>query len=293
MVRGAKFNNWLKQKPDGDDARPPLVMGILNVTPDSFSDGGRFAAPEAAAKFAEEMAATGADWIDIGGESTRPGSQPVDPEEQIRRVVPALKLIRKTLPILISIDTTRAQVAEAALDEGADLVNDISAGRDDPNMLATVARRKVAIILMHRLGPPATMQVNPTYQDVTGEVCEALLSRRQAALEAGIEKENILLDPGIGFGKTVSHNLQLMHDTARLAGLGHPLVVGVSRKSFMGKITGEAVAGDRLFATAASVAWCVANGAAVVRVHDVGPIAKVVRMIRAISKPKFTEFLKE
>jgi dihydropteroate synthase len=292
-MRGDKFNIWLKQDSAGEPPRVPLVMGILNVTPDSFSDGGRFAAPEAAADRAEELVAAGADWIDIGGESTRPGSQPVDPAEQIRRVLPALKLIRRRLPILISIDTTKAQVAEAALNEGADLVNDISAGEDDPNMLATVARRGVAIILMHRLGPPATMQVNPTYQDVTAEVSQALAARRQAALDAGIKRENILLDPGIGFGKTVSHNLQLMHDTAKLAGLGQPLVVGPSRKSFMAKITGEAAAGDRLFATAASVAWCVANGAAAVRVHDVGPIAKVVRMIRAISQPKFAEFLKD
>jgi dihydropteroate synthase len=293
MMRGDKFNNWLMPPKGENSPRAPLVMGILNVTPDSFSDGGKFAAPDAAACFAEEMTAAGADWIDVGGESTRPGSHPVPPEEQLRRILPVLKLVRDKLPILISIDTTNARVAEAALDAGANLVNDVSAGRDDPNMFPLVARSGVPLILMHRQNAPATMQLNPTYQDVTREVADFLIKRRQAAMEVGIDREKILFDPGLGFGKTVSHNLQLMHDTAKLVNLGQPLVVGPSRKSFLGKITGETDPSDRLFATAAAVAWCIANGAAVVRVHDVGPITKVARTIRAISQPKFAEFLKD
>jgi dihydropteroate synthase len=231
-----------------------------------------------------EMALAGAEIIDIGGESTRPGAIPVDDDEQIRRVIPVLKgLSRDRPPVVFSIDTTRAAVARAALDAGADIVNDISAGRDDSNMFSLVARRRVPIILMHMLGEPATMQHAPAYDDVTAEVSGFFNERVIAAGIHGIEVERILLDPGIGFGKTVEHNLTLLKRLMELTVLGRPLVVGTSRKSFIARITGESEASNRLFGTAASVAWSVANGAGVVRVHDVEPMAMVVKMIRAIS----------
>ncbi|WP_428938157.1 dihydropteroate synthase [Fontivita pretiosa] len=273
-----EFDAWLLN-PD----RRPLVMGVLNVTPDSFSDGGQYTSVESAVAHAEQMAAEGADLIDIGGESTRPGSDPVDEPEQIRRVVPVLQALSgKDLPVVYSIDTTRSAVAEAALDAGAYIINDISAGSDDPQMLPLAARRRSPVILMHMLGRPKTMQVNPTYQDVTAEVSGYLNERIIAAGICGIEPEKILIDPGIGFGKTVEHNLELLRRLQELTVLGRPVVVGTSRKSFIGRITGESEPSRRLFGTAATVAWCVANGAAIVRVHDVGPMVQVVKMIRAI-----------
>jgi dihydropteroate synthase len=283
----AQFESWLREQ-----QRRPLVMGVLNVTPDSFSDGGRFADPTAAAEAAVQMIGAGADWVDVGGESTRPGALPVDPPEQIRRVVPVIAQIRRQSDTLLSVDTTSAAVAEAALDAGADVVNDISAGRGDPRMLAMLAERSASIILLHMRGTPATMQLDPTYKDVTEEVCGFLAGRRAAAIDAGLPPHRILLDPGLGFGKKLSHNLALIRDTAALARLGAPLVVGPSRKSFIGQITGEPRTTERVFGTAAAVAWCVANGAAVVRVHDVGPIAQVVRMICAISAGNGPDFLK-
>jgi len=268
-------------------------MGILNVTPDSFSDGGRFQDPQVAVEHAHAMVQAGADWIDIGGESTRPGSQPTPADEQLRRVLPVIRAVRTALSALVSIDTTQGAVAEAALDAGADLVNDVSAGRDDPAMLPLVARRRAAIILLHMQGAPATMQINPTYGDVAAEVAHFLLQRRDAAVASGVDSRRILLDPGLGFGKTLSHNLQLLNQTAALAALGHPLVIGPSRKGFVGEVTGQATPDQRVFGTAAAVAWAVANGAAVVRVHDVGPIAQILRMIRAIQVAKNADFLKD
>jgi dihydropteroate synthase len=277
LLEYKNFLLWTSQK------RRPLVMGVINVTPDSFSDANRFADPLSAAEAAEEMVHAGADWIDIGGESTRPGSIPVPEDEQIRRTAPVIQAIRRRLPVLISIDTTRVGVANVALDCGADVVNDISAGRDDPAIFERVARSNSAIILMHMQGNPQTMQLDPTYNDVTKEVCAFLLERRAAAQASGVDPARILLDPGIGFGKTAGHNLTLLRDIAALAALGSPLVIGPSRKSFIGKITGETDPAKRVFGTAAAVAWCVANGAAVVRVHDVRPMAQVVRMVQAIS----------
>jgi dihydropteroate synthase len=271
------FDAWL-----GSGRRKPLVMGVINLTPDSFSDGGEISGPEEAADFAEQMVNSGADWIDVGGESTRPGALPVPAEEQIRRTAGAIGAIRRRVDTIISIDTTDALVAERAAGEGANIVNDISAGRNDPGMFPLVARRGLGIILMHMRGTPLTMQLSPSYEDVTREVGEFLVERREAATKAGIERRWILFDPGIGFGKKVSHNLQLLRDTETLVKLGQPLVVGPSRKSFLGQIIGEVRPERRVFGTAASVAWCVANGAAVMRVHDVGPISQVVRMIQAI-----------
>ncbi|MEO6435067.1 MAG: dihydropteroate synthase [Tepidisphaeraceae bacterium] len=257
-------------------------MGVLNVTPDSFSDGGRFATVDAAVIRAEALAAQGADLIDIGGESTRPGSQPVPADEQIARVVPVLQRVAH-LPVTFSIDTTRAAVAEAALDAGAYLVNDISAGRDDAGMFPLVARRKAPIVLMHMQGTPATMQDAPSYSGVVTEVAEFLIERLSMAEAAGIDPNLALIDPGIGFGKRLSDNLALLRRQRELIDrVGRPAVIGTSRKGFIGKITGVERPQDRLFGTAASVAWSIANGAAVVRVHDVGPMRQVVAMTRAI-----------
>ncbi len=272
-----QFDAWLR-----DPGRPPLVMGVLNVTPDSFSDGGRFHGPDAAVARAEAMAAEGADLIDVGGESTRPGSLPVEPAEQVRRVVPVLAALRnRGLNVTFSVDTTRSEVAAAALDAGAHVINDVSAGRDDAGTFRLAARGKSPIVLMHMQGTPATMQVNPTYSDVAAEVAAFLRERAQAAVAAGVAPERVLLDPGIGFGKNLSHNLELLRRLRELTALG-PLVVGTSRKGFIGNVLGLSDPDRRVFGTAATVAWSVSNGAAVVRVHDVGPMSQVVRMVRAI-----------
>lgn len=275
-----ELQSWLR-----DRARLPLVMGILNITPDSFSDGGRFSDPAAATDHAVELVEAGADWIDIGGESTRPGSQRVAADVQIARVAPVMSAVRSRVSVPISIDTTLASVARAALDAGADAVNDISAGRDDAEMFPLVGQRRVPIILTHMQGKPATMQNDPHYEDVMLEVRKFLAERIMAARNAGIDAESLLVDPGIGFGKTLQHNLELLRRLRELVDLGHPIVVGTSRKSFIGKITGETDA-HRPFGSAASVAWALANGAAMVRVHDVGPMSQVTRMVGAIQTGK-------
>ncbi len=256
-------------------------MGILNITPDSFSDGGRFLEPAAAVARARQMVDAGADWLDVGGESARPGSVRVSADQQIARVVPVLRAIRAQVPVVISIDTTLGPVAAAALDCGANVVNDISAGRDDSAMFPLVADRRVPVILMHMQGEPATMQVAPEYRNVVMEVREFLAQRVAAAVEAGIAKSLVLVDPGFGFGKTVEHNLELLRQLKDLAALDLPIVAGTSRKGFIAKVTSDSTA-ERLFGTAASVAWALANGAAIVRVHDVGPMSQVAYMIRAI-----------
>jgi dihydropteroate synthase len=257
-------------------------MGILNVTPDSFSDGGRYTDADAAVRRAVEMVAAGADIIDVGGESTRPGSTGVPFDEQLRRVLPVIEGIRKRLPVVISIDTMNARVAEAAVNSGANLVNDVSAGEADRDMFGVIASLNAAMVLMHMRGTPATMQDNPVYTDVVREVLEYLGKRAKAAVAAGIDGTKILVDPGIGFGKTVEHNLALLRETRAIVGSGLPVVIGTSRKGFIGKITGEGEADRRVMGTAATVAWAVANGAAVVRVHDVAEMARVVRMTRAV-----------
>lgn len=280
----AEFQSWLR-----NPARRPLVMGVLNVTPDSFSDGDKYSKPDVAIAHAEQMAASGAALIDIGGESTRPGAQPVPEAEQIRRILPVIRALAGRVPALLSVDTTRAAVAEAALDAGANLVNDISGGLDDPALLPLVARRQVPVILMHMQGTPATMQVNPTYTNVVGEIAQFLRARVAAAEAVGIDPARILVDPGIGFGKRMAHNLELLRRLRELTELGRPMVVGVSRKGFIGRITGEGLASGRRFGTAAAVAWSVANGAAIVRVHDVEPMAQVARMIEAIQHGEAAE----
>jgi dihydropteroate synthase len=277
-MTAAEFDQWLFTP-----NRRPLVMGVLNVTPDSFSDGGRYASADAAVAHGLEMVADGASLIDIGGESTRPGSDPVDDEEQIRRVVPVIqRLIADGIDAVLSIDTTRSAVAAAAVAAGAGLINDISAGMDDSGMFPLAAQQRVPIILMHMQGTPKTMQVSPTYDDVTAEVAGFLNERLIAAEIHGIEPERILLDPGIGFGKNQQHNLELLRRLMELTALGRPLVLGTSRKGFIGRITGEPEPSRRLFGTAATVGWTIANGASIVRVHDVKPMMQVVAMVRAI-----------
>ncbi|MGN6505989.1 MAG: dihydropteroate synthase [Tepidisphaeraceae bacterium] len=277
----ADFKAWL-----ASERRAPLVMGVLNVTPDSFSDGGRFSEPASAIAHARQMIADGADLIDIGGESTRPGSERVPAEEQIRRVVPVIEQLR-SLGETLSIDTTRSPVAAAALDAGAHLVNDISAGTDDPGMAALMAKRGCPVVLMHMQGQPATMQDAPAYDDVVDDVRAHLQERLAAFVAAGVDARAILLDPGIGFGKLIHHNLSLLKHLAAFRELGRPLVLGVSRKGFLGRIGAGTGAGsspaDRAWPTAAAVGWCVAQGADIVRVHDVAEMAQVVRVVRAIT----------
>jgi dihydropteroate synthase len=227
------------------------------------------------------MVEQGAALIDVGGESTRPGSAPVPADEQIRRIEPVIRAISR-LPVTVSVDTTRSAVAAAALDAGAALINDISGGLDDARMLPLAASRKCPLILMHMQGTPATMQTNPTYTDVVREVIEFLGTRVHAAKAAGLAEELILLDPGIGFGKAMTHNLELLRRQSEFSVLGRPVVIGTSRKGFIGRITGETEPANRLFGTAASVAWSIANGAAIVRVHDVKPMRQVVETIQAI-----------
>jgi dihydropteroate synthase len=275
----ADFENWLQ-----DPRRPPLVMGVLNVTPDSFSDGGRYADTAAAVAHGLSHFNAGAQLLDVGGESTRPGAARVDADEQLRRVVPVIEALRREKGEhgLISIDTTRASVARAALDAGAFLINDISAGTDDPSMLSLAAARSCPIVLMHMQGQPETMQDNPSYGDVVTEVARSLGDRAAAARAAGVAPHRILLDPGIGFGKAMGHNLSLLRNLSTFAALGYPLLLGTSRKGFLARIGGETDSRDRLFSTAASVAWCLANQAAIVRVHDVEPMMKIVRVIHSI-----------
>ena len=266
-----------------------LVMGVLNVTPDSFFDGGRFFAPSEAIQQAERMAEEGADILDIGGESTRPGSDPVSAQEEMARILPVIEAVSARLPIPISVDTYKGVVARRAVEAGAAMVNDISAMTFDPEMAATLAALQVPVCLMHIQGNPKTMQQNPVYTDVVTEVREWLSERVQAALQAGIAAEQILLDPGFGFGKTVAHNLQLVRRLRELTALGYPLLLGVSRKSTIGKVLGGLPVEDRLEGTAAAVAICIANGASVVRVHDVKAMTRVVRMTDALVRGNWTE----
>lgn len=267
-----------------NEARP-LIMGILNVTPDSFSDGGAFQELSSAARHALAMVKAGADIIDVGGESTRPGSDPVSADEQIKRVVPVVSEIRGLIPreCLISVDTTLKPVAEAAVKAGADIVNDVSAGRNDPKMFDFVAAWGGRIVLMHMQGTPKTMQDNPSYSDVVEEVCAFLRSRAETAIAAGIKPENIILDPGIGFGKTRQHNLLLMANLERITHLGFPVLLGTSRKRFMGAICGETEPTGLLGATVATTVYGVMKGVKIFRVHDVLENRQAADVMAAIS----------
>lgn len=264
---------------------PPLVMGILNVTPDSFSDGGEYLCESAAVERALGMIDEGADILDVGPESTRPGSQPVAAAEQIRRAVPIIGAVRKrNQQVFLSIDTRLSGVAEAAIDAGADLVNDVSALRDDPRMGEVVAERGVAVVLMHRRGTAAEMQTGggPKYDDVIGEIGTFLGERRDFALRSSISRQRIILDPGIGFGKRVEHNLTILGHLHRFTSLGQPLLIGASRKSFLGAVLGIEEPKARDAASLACAAMAVMNGASIIRTHDVRSTVEVVRLVTAV-----------
>jgi dihydropteroate synthase len=249
----------------------PLIMGILNVTPDSFSDGGKYSDVDAAVRQARHMLDEGADIIDIGGESTRPGAEPVAADEQIRRVVPVVEAIRQQVSadIPISIDTTLSAVAKAALAAGADIINDISAGRDDEAILALAAETDAPIILMHSQGAPKTMQDNPYYDDVVQEVLAALYQQIDAALKAGIKKERIAIDPGIGFGKRKQDNIDLLAHLDAFVATGYPVLLGTSRKRFMGTICDVSEPSELVTATAVTTALGIMAGVQIFRVHDI------------------------
>ena len=269
------------------ESRRTLIMGVLNVTPDSFSDGGQFLSPDAALVHAERMVAEGADILDIGGESTRPATfasqSPLSSEAELQRILPVIEALTRRMPhIPLSVDTYKAEVARKAVEAGAAMVNDISALRADPEMARTVASLNVPVCLMHLLGLPMAIPLQPTYTDVVGEVGEHLQQQAATALAAGIPPEHILLDPGIGFGKTVAQNLELLRRLAELTAIGYLLLVGTSRKSTIGKVLGGLPPEDRLEGTAATVALSIAFGASIVRVHDIKAMARVARMSDAV-----------
>jgi dihydropteroate synthase len=260
-------------------------VGILNVTPDSFSDGGDFFDPEAAAQRAAIMLDEGAQVIDVGGESTRPGSDPVSPEEEIRRVVPVIERLMAERPgAVVSVDTYRAATAEAALRAGARLVNDVTALRGDPTMATLVADAECPLVLMHMKGEPKTMQREPRYGDVVREVREFLVERAGFAVSAGVKPENVVVDPGIGFGKTLEHNLTLLRDLDAIADLGFPVLVGASRKRFLATITGVEVANERVFGTVAITVLAHERGATLFRVHDVRANREALAVAEAVRR---------
>lgn len=259
-------------------------MGIVNVTPDSFSDGGRFDTADAAIAHARELAEAGADLIDVGGESTRPGSEPVTAPVEIERVVPVIETLTNE-GVVVSVDTTKAEVAARALAAGAEAVNDVTAG-SDPDMLATVAGTGAGLVLMHMQGTPRTMQDDPRYDDVVGEVTAYLLDRAQAAVAAGVDSAAIVIDPGIGFGKTTNHNLELIRSLGELVATGWPVMVGASRKGFLGRVTGEEDPAARDVSTAAVTALAVARGAAVIRVHDIASSRQAAEVAWAVARAR-------
>jgi dihydropteroate synthase len=264
-----------------DMSRRTVVMGIVNVTPDSFSDGGKYFDPARAAAHGEEMARDGADVIDVGGESTRPGARSVSAAEEMDRVLPVIRELRRKVSLPISIDTMKSEVARAALGEGADVVNDISALGFDPAMAPLVAAEKVPVVLMHMQGTPQTMQRDPSYADVVGEVKTFLRRRIQFAIDAGVAADKTIIDPGIGFGKNLDHNLALLRGLADLAALGRPILVGTSRKTFIGKLL-DAGPEERLEGSLAAAVAAVLAGANIIRVHDVKEAARAVRVTDAI-----------
>lgn len=254
-----------------------VVMGVLNVTPDSFSDGGEFLDSERAVERGVKMADEGAVIIDVGGESSRPGSQPAGVLEQIKRVIPVVEGLAKRIEVPISIDTYNYEVAKAALEAGAGVINDITAFSDE-RMGALAAEYEVPVVLMHMQGTPATMQAEPKYKDVVAEVLEFLLDRAKRVEESGIPKEMIFIDTGIGFGKTLEHNLELLANIDKFVAAGYRVLVGTSRKRFIGQLTGKEDPADRIFGTAATVALCAAAGVSIVRVHDVAEMVDVVKV---------------
>ena len=260
---------------------PFKLMGVINVTPDSFSDGGAFIEPDAAVTHGKRLIAEGADILDIGGESTRPGADPVSEDEELRRVLPVVeRLVAEELDARISIDTTKAAVARAALELGAEIVNDVSAFRLSPEMATVVADSGCDCVLMHMLGEPRTMQREPRYEDVVAEVKAFLEERLAFATGEGIPEDRVWLDPGIGFGKTIEHNLELLRRLDELVAIGRPIVIGTSRKSFLGKLTGRDVA-ERLAATIATNVLALERGATIFRVHDVAEVGDALKVAAA------------
>ncbi len=257
------------------------VMGILNVTPDSFSDGGRFLDVEKAVVQAKLMVEAGAMLIDIGGESSRPGALPVSVDQELARVLPVIRCLASELDVILSIDTYKAAVAQRGLEAGAHLVNDITALQGDEDMAAVVSEMEAGLILMHMKGTPRTMQQNPYYVDVVDEICGWLQKRIKMAVMQGIPLERIVIDPGIGFGKTTGHNMEILRRLDEFQTLNRPLLIGTSRKSFIGNVLGLPVT-ERIEGTAATVCWAISQGADIVRVHDVKPIVRMARMIDAL-----------
>ena len=272
-----------------------LIMGVLNVTPDSFSDGGKFFDPQKAVDHALKMERDGADLLDIGAESARPGSSPITAAEELLRLLPILRALRTLLKIPISIDTQKAEVAEAALAAGAEIINDISALRHDPRIAEVAAKARAPLILMHMRGEPGTMQRAPFARDVVKEVVRDLRASIAKARKAGVAKSQIILDPGIGFGKSYSQNFELLQKLPHIAQLGYPLLVGTSRKGFLGATLAHdgkpAPPEERVWGTAATVTASILNGAHIVRVHDVAEMAQVARVADCVANPKLRELL--
>ena len=262
------------------------IMGVLNVTPDSFSDGGRYVDPRQALAHAREMAAAGADIIDIGGESTRPGAQPLTEEEELRRILPLIERLSRELPVPLSVDTYKSAVAGKALTAGAAIVNDISGLRFSPDMAKVIADHGAAVVIMHIKGTPRDMQQDPVYGDVVSEIIDYLEGGLEIAEKAGVDREKTLIDPGIGFGKTLGHNLAILNRLDEFRALGRPIVLGTSRKKFIGTVLDIPTPGQRAFGTASTVALGIERGARVLRVHDVAHMAQVARMTDAILKTR-------
>jgi dihydropteroate synthase len=263
-----------------------LVMGIVNVTPDSFSDGGMFDDVEAAVKHGLQLLEEGADVLDVGGESTRPGSDPVDEEEERARVLPVIEGLRREAPeALLSVDTRKAAVAREALAAGADVVNDIGAA-SDPDMFGVVGSAGAGMVLMHIRGEPKTMQAEPHYDDVVAEVRGFLAERLEAAVAAGIGHDHLCVGPGIGFGKTLAHNLALLRSIGSFGDLGVPVLVGASRKRFVGELSDADDPADRLEGSIAAAVWCASQGVEIVRVHDVGATVRALRVVDAIARER-------
>jgi dihydropteroate synthase len=259
----------------------PLLMGIVNVTPDSFSDGGKFVDSGRAVEHALMLAAEGADILDIGGESTRPGADPVSLETELERVVPVIKALAGKTPVPLSVDTAKAEVARRALEAGAAMVNDISALRFDPRMAEVIRSHGCSVVLMHMQGTPRDMQASPRYENVVEEILTFLRERVSFAMDKGIPREKIIVDPGIGFGKTLEHNLTILRNIGRFHETGCPVMVGASRKGMIGKLTGAPVE-DRAWGTAAITAWCVFRGVEIQRVHDIKAMRQVCAVAEAL-----------
>jgi dihydropteroate synthase len=265
-----------------DLSRRALIMGVLNVTPDSFSDGGEFFGCEKAVEHGTEMANDGADIIDVGGESTRPDAERVPADKELARVIPVIEKLSRKIDAFISIDTSKSVVARAALEAGASIINDVTGGRGDSAMFALAAEKKAALIIMHMQGTPQTMQINPTYDDVVGEVADFFRQQYTRALKCRIDPMTIAFDPGIGFGKTVEHNLELLANLPRLRIHDRPLVIGVSRKAFLGRISGTKKMSDRVAPTIALTSLLRERGAQVLRVHDVKANVDALRTTEAL-----------